>query len=181
MSNHTHANCFRVSDAMWRRIEPLLPQRHNPHPERGGRPPRADRDCFDAIFFLLRTGCQWNALNETGLCPSSTAHDRFQAWEADGFFERLWDAGLQAYDELRGIDWSFISIDGAQTKAPLGGEKNRSQPDRSRQAGRQTQRGRRRPRRAAERGDRRGQRPRHVSGGHDAAADRGPRHRPADA
>lgn len=170
MSSDTYANCFRVSDAMWRRIEPLVPDHHNPHPERGGRPRRPDRDCFDAIFFVLRTGCQWNALNQTGLCPSSTAHDRFQAWVKDGFFERLWNAGLQAYDELRGVDWSFISLDGAQTKAPLGGGENRPQPHRSRQAGRQAQPGRRRSRRTAERGDRRRQRPRHVPGWHDAHA-----------
>jgi putative transposase len=32
---------------------------------------------MDAIFFVLRTGCQWNALHETGICSSSSAHRRF--------------------------------------------------------------------------------------------------------
>jgi hypothetical protein len=34
---------------------------------------------------------------------------------------------LDAYDEVKGIDWSWQSMDGAMTKAPLGGGKNRSQ------------------------------------------------------
>ena len=117
------ASKFRVSDALWERLEPLLPPRPSRDPRKGGRPPRSDRECADAIFFVLRTGCQWNALSVTGLCPSSTAHDRFQEWVKAGVFERLWQSGLKEYDELKGIDWTWLSLDGAQTKAPLGGEK----------------------------------------------------------
>jgi transposase len=86
---------------------------------------------MDAIFHILRTGAQWNSLNATGICSSSTAHRRFQEWTEAGVFEKLWMCGLQAYDELKGIDWSWLSMDGALTKAPLGGEKNRSQSHRS--------------------------------------------------
>jgi len=93
---------------------------------------------MDAIFFVLRTGCQWNALNATGLCSSSSAHRRFQEWTAAGVFLAMWTDGLAAYEALKGIDWEWLAMDGALTKAPLGGEKNREKPDRSRQAGRQT-------------------------------------------
>ena len=31
--------------------------------------------------------------------------------------------GLERYDELKGLDWSCLSMDGAMTKAPLGGGK----------------------------------------------------------
>jgi transposase len=96
-----------------------------------------DRQALDGIFFVLRTGCQWNALNETAICSSSTAHLRFQEWTAAGVFQRLWAMGLKDYDELQGIDWSWQSMDGAMTKAPLGGEKGRSQPHRSGQRRRQ--------------------------------------------
>lgn len=92
---------------------------------------------MDAIFFVLRTGCQWNALNATGICSSSTAHRRFQEWCASGVFLRLWKSGLEVYDELQGLNWRWLSMDGAMTKAPLGGGKNRSQPDGSRQRGRE--------------------------------------------
>lgn len=130
---------YQVSDELWSKIAAVLPIRVNTHPLGGGRPRTDDRKCMDAILFVLRTGCQWNALNATGICPSSTAHDRFQEWVKAGVFAKLWEAGLTQYDECKGIDWSWQSMDGAMTKAPLGGEKNRSQPYRPRQKGRQTQ------------------------------------------
>lgn len=37
------------------------------------------------------------------------------------------------YDRERGIEWDWQSLDGAMSKAPLGGEKNREKPDRPRQ------------------------------------------------
>ena len=76
------------------------------------------------IFFVLRTGCQWNALNETRICSSSSAHRRFQEWAQAGVFEAFWREGLLAYDEMVGIDWTWLALDGAMGKAPLGGEKN---------------------------------------------------------
>jgi transposase len=119
------ANQYRISDELWAKTQPLLPKHVNTHRFGGGRPRADDRKCMDAIFFVLRTGCQWNALNATGICPSSTAHDRFQEWVKAGVFQKLWAAGLHEYDELKGLDWSWQSMDGAMTKAPLGGEKNR--------------------------------------------------------
>jgi len=130
---------FRLSDVVWERIEPLLPARINPHPRGGGRRPVANRDALDAIFFVMRTGCQWNALNETGICSSSSAHRKFQEWTQAGVFKNLWARGLEEYDELKGIQWRWQSMDGAMTKAPLGGEKNRAQPNGSSQGRRQTQ------------------------------------------
>jgi putative transposase len=76
-----------------------------------------------AIFFVLRTGCQGNALHAMGLCSSRAAHRRFQEWAAAGVFLALWQHGLAEYDALRGIDWQWLAIDGAMTKAPLGGKK----------------------------------------------------------
>jgi putative transposase len=124
---------WRLPDALWAEMEPLLPPRPK-HPLGCHNPRVPDRAAMDAIFFVLRTGCQWNALNQTTLCTSSSAHRRFQEWTAAGVFEAFWCAGLLVYDELTGIDWSWLALDGAMGKAPLGGEKNRSQPDRSRQA-----------------------------------------------
>lgn len=100
-------------------MAPLIPARKNTHPLGGGRPPRADRDCADAIFFVLRTGCQWEALDATGICPHSTAHDRFQEWVEAGVWIELWRVLLEEYDELEGLDWSYLSVDGSMTKAPL--------------------------------------------------------------
>lgn len=127
---------WRIPDELWTRIEPLLPP-PKPHPLGCHNPPKPARQMLDAIFFLLRTGCQWKALNATGLAKSSTVHARFQQWVEAGVFEELWRLGLLEYDRLKGIDWSWLSMDGAMTKAPLGGEKNRAKSYRPRKARRQ--------------------------------------------
>jgi len=132
-------NRYRVCDELWAKIVPWLPKHPNTHRFGGGRPRADDRKCMDAILFVLRTGCQWNALNETGICPSSTAHDRFQEWVKAGVFRRLWEAGLLEYDRDKGIEWAWQSMDGAMTKAPLGGEKMWTQPHGSSQKRRQAQ------------------------------------------
>jgi transposase len=75
------ARKWRIPDKLWERIEPLLPPR-KPHPLGCHNPRVPDRNAMDAIFFVLRTGCQWNALNATGICSSSSAHRRFQEWAA---------------------------------------------------------------------------------------------------
>lgn len=36
-----------------------------------------------------------------------------------GVFLELWKLGLLEYDEVKGIDWTWQSVDGAITKAPL--------------------------------------------------------------
>lgn len=117
---------FQVSDQLWEALVPLLPQRVNTHPLGGGRPRVPDRICANGIFYVLRTGCQWKALDQTGICSGSTAHLRFQEWVVAGVFWKLWQAGLERYDELKGLDWSGLSMDGVMTKAPLGGGKNRA-------------------------------------------------------
>lgn len=118
---------FLVSDELWSRMEELIPKRKNTHRFGGGRPRRPDRDCMNGILFVLHTSCQWRALDATGICPGSTAHDRFQEWVRAGVFWELWRAGLLEYEAAQGIDWSWLSADGAMTKAPLAGEKNRAQ------------------------------------------------------
>jgi hypothetical protein len=49
-------------------------------------------------------------------------HNRLRSLSADGeeqgVFERIWQAGLQEYDELEGIAWEWQSMDGVMTKAP---------------------------------------------------------------
>jgi putative transposase len=116
-------NRFALSDEQWALFEPLIPKHKNTHRFGGGRPRKLDRVCMNAIFFVARTGCQWNALDATGICPSSTAHDRFQEWVKAGVFLMMWKAGLIEYDDLKGLDWAWLSMDGAMTKSPLSGKK----------------------------------------------------------
>ncbi len=69
-----------------------------------------DRTCANGIFYVLRTGCQWKALDWTGNCSGSTAHLRYQEWVAAGVFWQLWQVGLERYDELKGLDWSWLAV-----------------------------------------------------------------------
>ncbi|WP_425553162.1 IS5 family transposase [Hymenobacter algoricola] len=120
---------FTISDALWTRLAPLLPV-HVPkaHPLGRHRQRLADRDVLDAIFFVLRTGCQWKTLNATGLVKGSTAHSCFQQWVKAGVFARLWDEALQDYDDLIGLTFAWMALDGSLHKAPLAGKKTGPNP-----------------------------------------------------
>ena len=73
---------------------------------------------------------QWKALDATGICSGSTVHARFQEWRRAGLFERLWALGLEEYDAAKGIDWEWLAMDGATTKAPSERQKKWPKPDR---------------------------------------------------
>ena len=118
-----------MADAFWRHIQPLLPK-YSRSPK-GGRPRVNLRQVMNGIFYVLRTGCQWKAV-PSYYGSGSTVHRYFQEWTQLGVFGELWKQMLRRYDARRGIDWRWQSLDGAQTKAPLGGEKNREKPHRSR-------------------------------------------------
>lgn len=121
---------WRIPDRLWVRIEPLLPPRKE-HPLGCHNPRVPDRNALNGILFVLRTGCQWNALNATGICSCASAYRRFREWEAAGVFEMFWREGLMQYDEIQGVDWSWLSMDGAMTKAPVAGSKKRARTRRT--------------------------------------------------
>ena len=73
-----------LTDAEWRLIKPLIPPA-----KRGGRPRSVNvREVMNGIFYVLSTGCQWEALPKD-LPPKSTVHDYFDLWEWDGTLERI--------------------------------------------------------------------------------------------
>jgi transposase len=119
---------WEVSDAFWQRVEPLIPQRQREagkdyvRKPGGGRKPKEARVVFEAIVYVLRTGCQWKALPQERFGSASAVHKRFLEWQEAGVFEALWKAGLAEYDDLEGIAWRWQSIDGAMMKAPLAKE-----------------------------------------------------------
>jgi putative transposase len=92
----------RISDALWEQIEPLLPP-ELPIP-RAGRPRMDNRKAMEAIFYVLRNNCAWKALPRS-LGAKSTVHDRFREWLKAGVFQRMWQAGVLTYDELRTLVW----------------------------------------------------------------------------
>src|SRR5260221_1938524 len=118
---------WRMPDWLWERVEPLLPPPPE-HPLGTHKRGVPKRQAMDAILLVLLTGMQWNALDVTGACNSSTAHRRFQEWESAGVFHEIWRHSLLDYDDEVGIDWSWLAADGAMTKAPLGGPKTGPNP-----------------------------------------------------
>ena len=100
---------WRIPDILWQRSETLLPPRPA-HPLGCHNPRVPDRRAMDGIFFGLRTGCQWNALNATGICSSSSAHRRFQEWTFAGVFVNLWATGLRGYDDMCRVCMSTPAI-----------------------------------------------------------------------
>lgn len=111
---------WKVPDELWALIAPVL------GPEKGagtvGRPPRSNRQIFDGILSVLRTGCQWHALPRKLYGPASTVHARFSKWVRSGVFSQAWQHVLIDDDNAVGIDWKWQALDGAITKAPLGGD-----------------------------------------------------------
>ena len=144
---------FRIPDALWDRIEPLLPRVRRSR--KGGRPRLPYRQVLDGIFYVLRSGCQWKAVPpEFG--SGSSLHRYFQRWQKRGVFRTLWEVALYEYDDVIGIDWEWQSLDGSMTKAPLGGKKDGQKPHGSGQDRDQAVRPDRRPRRADRAGGGRG-------------------------
>ena len=74
-----------VTDEQWRLIEPHIPV----YP--GGRPRTTDlRDVTDAVFYVLRTGCQWRYLPKD-FPPKSTTWRYFDEWRHNGTLDTLHD------------------------------------------------------------------------------------------
>ena len=73
-----------LTDAQWKRIEPLIPLA-----KPGGRDrAHAMRDIVDALFYVLRSGCSWRMLPHD-LPPWQTVYTYFQQWRDDGTIERI--------------------------------------------------------------------------------------------
>jgi transposase len=76
-----------------------------------------DRIVLDGILYVLRSGCPWKHVpREFG--SGSTCHLRFSMWVNSGVFARLWQVLLEHYDDLKGINWDWQSLDAALGKAP---------------------------------------------------------------
>ena len=120
---------WRMPDWLWARIELLLPS-PPPHPLGCHRPRVPDRDAMEAILLVLRTGMQWNALNATGICSSSSAHQRFQEWEAGRRVPRDLAAGAC---RVRQGGWDRLGLVGGRRRddqGPFGRPEDRPQSHR---------------------------------------------------
>src|SRR5919198_1792558 len=76
-----------LTDEPWAIVEPLNPPaKRSP---RGGRPRQVNmREVLNTLFYLNRSGCQWDMLPHD-LLPKSTVYDYFVQWRDDGTWAKL--------------------------------------------------------------------------------------------
>jgi transposase len=107
-----------LTDAEWDLIKPQIRPA-----KRGGRPRKVDvREVLNAVFYVLSTGCQWQALPKD-LPPKSTVWDYFSRWEWEGTIERIHHALYVEVREQAGREASPTTaiIDSQTSKGALKG------------------------------------------------------------
>jgi len=73
-----------LSDDEWALLE-----MHLPAPKKRGRPRlHSPREILNAVFYVLKTGCQWRMLPRD-FPPWKTVFHYFRAWRLDGIWERM--------------------------------------------------------------------------------------------
>jgi transposase len=112
-----------VSDALWERLEPLLP----PPPARRfrfpGRQPLDYRKILTGILFVLKTGMAWDDLPaELGCGCGKTCRFYLRAWHEAGVWRQLHALLLAELNGADAINWERALIDASFAKAPEGGE-----------------------------------------------------------
>lgn len=112
-----------VTDALWERVEPLLP----PLPPRRFRFPgrkRLDRrKLLTGILFVLKTGIAWEDLPaDLGCGCGKTCRYYLRLWHQAGVWQKLHALLLAELNGADQIDWSRALIDASFAKAPEGGE-----------------------------------------------------------
>ena len=99
-----------LTDAMWERVEPLLP------PVQGamGRPMKDHRLLVEGAIFRYRTGVAWRDLpREFG--PWQTVWKRHHRFCLDGTWDRVLTALLVDADAAKEIDWR-VSVDSSSVR-----------------------------------------------------------------
>lgn len=108
-----------VSDALWERIEPLLPP--EPPKPKGGRPRVPDRACLTGIIFVLKSGIPWEMLpQELGCGSGMTCWRRLRDWQEAGVWDRLHQSLLDELGRADAIDWERACLDSASVPANKG-------------------------------------------------------------
>lgn len=91
---------WEVTNEFWALVEPLIPvmardkAKSYQRKPGAGRPAKPPRLVFEAIMYVLRTGCQWKALPKERFGSASAVHQKFVQWSKAGLFQEIWRKGL---------------------------------------------------------------------------------------
>jgi len=125
-----------VTDALWERIEPLLPP---PPPRRFRFPGRKhidQRKVLTGILFVLKTGIAWDDLpSDMGCGCGKTCRHYLRLWHHAGVWLKLHALLLAELNSADQIDWERALIDASFAKAPEGGEDTGPNPTDRRKSG----------------------------------------------
>ncbi|GHH03984.1 hypothetical protein Srubr_67970 [Streptomyces rubradiris] len=122
-----------VSDELWDRLEPLLPQRERRF-RYPGRKALPDREVLCGILYVLHTGIQWEYLpKELGCGSGMTCWRRLRDWNEAGVWQRLHEVLLAELNAASRLDWSRCAVDSSHVRALKGGAARA--PRRSTEAG----------------------------------------------
>lgn len=113
-----------IDDALWARIEPLLPKRRRRNRQYAGRRPIPDRAVLTGILFVLRSGLPWNMLpREMGCGSGTTCWRRLVRWQRAGVWKRLHAVLLNELRRRGQIDLARAVVDSSSLRALRGGKK----------------------------------------------------------
>jgi putative transposase len=102
-----------LTDASWALVAPLLPAA-----KAGGRPRTTNlRAILNAIFYLLRSGCQWRLLPRE-FPPWSTVYYYFRSWDDAGVWVQMHRALYEQVRRAAGRETcpSVVIMDGQSVK-----------------------------------------------------------------
>lgn len=86
-----------LKDQEWQLIEPLLPP-----PATVGRPQEWPlREILDAIFYIVKSGCQWRMLPHD-LPPKDSVYYHFSKWRKNGVWQAINDSLVQQVRQAEG-------------------------------------------------------------------------------
>ncbi|MFJ4633806.1 IS5 family transposase [Streptomyces sp. NPDC088847] len=123
---------WTVSDELWDRLLPLLPQRERRF-RYSGRRPLPDREVLCGILYVLHTGIQWEYLpQELGFGSGMTCWRRLREWNDAGVWQRLHEVLLAELNAASRLDWSRCVVDSSHVRALKGGSARPSPVDRGR-------------------------------------------------
>ena len=118
---------WRVSDALWERLAPILadPERRFRHP---GRCRYSPRQCLEGVLYVLYADTPWLQVpfRELGLPSGETCRRRLEEWQRRGLFAEALQVLVAELREAGRLDWSRVIVDASLVDAKKGARRSRA-------------------------------------------------------